>query len=141
MKKSISIALSSLMLIGVLHISVVKHYCMGSVQASKISLSGRPISCGMEDPDNNSPVTGTHLNSHLCDNVINYYAIDNEYIPTFFSGNQLFNPNMDVHNVHLSTPFNSLSLLNSLYTFSSLSPPGSLISSGLELSYICTYRI
>jgi hypothetical protein len=85
MKKVISISLTFLVLTAMLHLSVATHYCGGKIAASKISLSGKLASCGMEDDEKDLPQTDSHFASHCCDNVLVFYGINSIYFPSFSS--------------------------------------------------------
>jgi hypothetical protein len=141
MKKAVSITLSLLILAAMLHVSVVTHYCMGTEEASKISLSGKPISCGMENPESDLPLSGTHFNPQLCENVITFYAVENDYVPASFQGNESPQATSQMINFSIGTPVYSIKPIKSLYKLTSTSPPGELKSTDVELSDICIYRI
>ena len=141
MKKAVSITLSFVILAAMLHVSVVTHYCMGTEEASKISLSGKPISCGMENTESDLPFTGTHLNPQLCENVITSYAVDNNYVPVSLQGNESPQTTSRMINISIGTPVYYIIPVKSLYKLTSTSPPGLLKSTAVELSYICIYRI
>ena len=64
MKKFISISLTFLLLAALFHFSIATHYCGGTIAATKISLSGKLASCGMENDVENSPQSGTYFLSH-----------------------------------------------------------------------------
>jgi hypothetical protein len=139
MKKAISISLTFLMLTAMLHLSVATHYCGGKIAASKISVTGKLATCGMNDVEKNIPQTGLHYTTHCCDNVMASYGIYSIYFPTFSSFPESFHVNYQV----LSTPcgfnFQSLISVNPIYT--SVSPPDELLSSNVDLSDICIFRI
>lgn len=139
MKKCLSISLVFLMLIVTLHLSVATHYCGGKVAASKISLSGKPASCGMEGEEKDMPLPGTSLNSHCCDDIVTYYGIDSNYTPSFFVISDSYQHNFQVYSIPVGLPVNSSAVLQSLYT--SVNPPGVLMSTSVDLSDICVFRI
>src|SRR5512133_1259996 len=99
MKKVISISLTLLMLVALLHFSVATHYCMGKIAASKISLSGDLATCGMENDDNMLPLKGTYFTSHCCDNVLVFCGINSTYFPSFTFVPESFNNDFQVFNV------------------------------------------
>lgn len=139
MKKVFSISLTLLMLITMLHFSVAIHYCQGKEFASKLSLTGKLASCGMEDNEKTLPLTGTNFESHCCDDVVKYIGRDNDYVPSYsfipeffqysFQSSALpsiFSVNYTVYLVHSST---------------NESPPGRLLSTNVDLTDICVFRI
>lgn len=139
MKKVFSISLVLLMLTAMLHLSVATHYCGGKVAASKISLSGKPASCGMEGEEKDMPLPGTNLISHCCDDVVTFYGIDSNYTPSFSFVPDSYQNNFQVFAIPVGLSANSYKGLNSLYT--SVSPPDELMSTSVDLSYICVFRI
>jgi len=122
-----------------LHFSVATHYCHGNVVASKISLSGKLASCGMEGGENDNPFTGTHITTHCCDDVVTYYGIDTYYTPSFSVITTSFQHNFQVFSIPAGLPVNCSAVLKSFYT--NVSPPGTLMSTNVDLSDICVFRI
>ena len=139
MKKVFSISLVLLMLTAMLHLSVATHYCGGNLAASKVSLSGKLASCGMEGTEKDLPLPGTYLNKHCCDDLIAYYGIDSYYTPSFFAISDSFQHNFQVLIIPVDLPVLSSEILKSLYT--NVSPPGALMSTNVDLSDICVFRI
>jgi hypothetical protein len=139
MKKVVSISLTFLMLTAMLHLSVATHFCAGKIAASKISLTGKLATCGMNDDEKNLPPSGSHYTTYCCENVLATYGINSIYFPSFSS----FHESYQVHYQVLSIPKNyniqSLKSVNSIYT--SVSPPDVSLSSNVDLSYICIFRI
>ena len=139
MKKVISISLSILFIAAMLHLSVATHYCSGKVAGSKISLSGKLASCGMEGEESNLPLTGLHFVSHCCDNVLVFCGINSTFFPTVTFVQDSFQHCFHIFSVPADLAFNSLSSLKSGYT--NVSPPGASASSSVDLSDICILRI
>jgi hypothetical protein len=139
MKKVISISLTILMLIALLHFSVATHYCMGKIAATKISLSGELATCGMESDENIQPQTGTHFTSHCCDNVLVYCGINVNYFPSFSIVPESCNSNFQVFNIPASFKICSISTFKSINT--GVRPPGISASSNVDLRAICVFRI
>jgi len=139
MKKVISISLTLLMLIALLHFSVATHYCMGKIASSKISLSGELATCGMENDENQQPQTGTHLGSDCCDNVLVFCGIYSNYFPSFSFVPESYNNNFQVFSLPASLTICSLTSSKSIYT--SINPPGVSASNNVDLSAICVFRI
>lgn len=139
MKKVFSISLSVLMLTAMLHFSLATHYCHGTMAASKVSLSGKLASCGMEGEENASPVTGNFLKSHCCDDVVTTIGVNNDYAPSFSYVPDFFQYNTQVFIIPKGLPVISSLVFNPLYT--NVSPPGELMSTRVDLSDICVFRI
>jgi hypothetical protein len=139
MKKGISIVLLLLMLAAMLHLSVASHFCNGNLAASLVSFSGKPASCGMETDENPAPVHGIIITSHCCDNSITTLAINNFYTPTFSFVLNFFQHNFQVSGIPAILPVISSQLLTE--AFRNGSPPGQTVSTNVDLSDICVYRI
>jgi hypothetical protein len=139
MKKAISISLSVLMILGMAHFSVAKHYCSEMEVASKVSLSGKLASCGMEEETESCPVSGINLTSHCCDDVVSYYGINSNYTPSFSDVPEFFQYNFQVYSIPVGLPVTSADFVKTSYT--SVNPPGALMSTNVDLSDICVYRI
>jgi hypothetical protein len=139
MKKVISISLTLLMLIALLHFSVATHYCMGKIAASKISLSGELATCGMENDENVNPHTGTCFGSDCCDNVLVFCGIISNYFPSFSFVPESYNNNFQVFCLPASLTICSLTSFISINT--SVYPPGVSASNNVDLSSICVFRI
>src|SRR5512133_1860826 len=83
MKKVLSISLSLLMVVAMLHISIAMHYCEGKVVAATVSLSGKLASCGMICQEEELPLQGTNFTSHCCDNTLTFCGTSSNYSPTY----------------------------------------------------------
>ncbi|MFA5820082.1 MAG: hypothetical protein WC854_12495 [Bacteroidales bacterium] len=138
-KKIFSISFVLLMLTAMLHLSVATHYCGGKITASKISLSGKPATCGMEEEEKDFPLSGTHISSHCCDDAMVFYGINASYTPTFTATIDSYQHNFQAFSLSAGLPVNSSAVLQSLYT--SASPPDALMSTNVDLSDICVFRI
>jgi hypothetical protein len=140
-KKVFSILALILLLAVMLHISVARHYCGGELAASKISLSGGLASCGMEGTEESCPhdPPGNHLKSNCCDDVVTLYGFDNTYI----SGNTLvsksFRFTYQILVLHICGAVQKPDPGTLFY--SDVSPPGFLMSTDVDLSDICVFRI
>lgn len=139
MKKGISISLVVLMLAVMLHITVATHYCGGRVAASKVSISGKMASCGMVGEIIDHPLAGAHLNPLCCVDIVVNYAIDNNYSPSYSFVPELFNYNSRIFIFSKGLPVHSSEGLITYY--SNVSPPGRLMSTNVDLSDICVFRI
>jgi hypothetical protein len=139
MKKGFSIFLSILMLATILRLSVATHYCGGKQAASRVSIAGKLAGCGMEVSENEIPLAGTSLTNHCCENVITFYKISSNYAPSFFSVPESFQYNFQLLIPRVKLSVRSYTGINPLY--SNISPTGVLMSTNVDLSGICVFRI
>jgi hypothetical protein len=139
MKKVISVSLSVLFIAAMLHLSIATHYCGGRVAGSKISVSGKLASCGMESVDSDLPLTGLHFVSHCCDNVLVFCGINSTFFPTVTFVQESFEHCFRIFSVPVELARNISEPLKSDYT--NVSPPGASASSSVELADICVLRI
>ncbi len=93
----------------------------------------------MEADESPAPVHGIIIKSHCCDNNITTLAINNYYTPTFSFVLNFFQYNLQVFSVPARLPVISSPLLTGAFTNGS--PPGEPVSTSVDLSDICVYRI
>jgi hypothetical protein len=139
MKKVISISLSLLMLVAILHVSVATHYCGGKEVAMKVSLAGKLADCGMEGSEKQLPQQGTNISKHCCDDIITFCGIDNNYSPKYSFITESFQYNLLVWTIPTESSTKSQS--DNKPSYSNVSPPGALMSTNVDLSNICVFRI
>jgi hypothetical protein len=139
MKKATSISLLILLIAAMLHISVATHYCGGNEVASKVSLTGKLASCGMEGSEKELPPGWINLTKHCCDDVVTFCGTDSNYVPSFTFIQESFQYNFQILAIPTTVATNSLVDLNPLFT--DVSPPGVLMSTSVDLSGICVFRI
>jgi hypothetical protein len=139
MKKLISIFLTFLMLTALFHFSFATHYCGGTIAATKVSLSGKLATCGMESDKNDTPLSELHFVSHCCDNSLTYYGVTNNYNPTFSYVPEVFRQLFSLFNISEVTTLQSATLIKSILT--NACPPGESAFNTVDLSDICVYRI
>jgi hypothetical protein len=139
MKKVVAISLIFLFLSAISHISVATHFCCGNISASKISLSGKLATCGMESDDTNLPIPGSHFSSHCCDNILVFCGINSIFFPSFSFVTKTFHHHIHIFSVPAGLDLQPLASIKSICT--NLSPPGPSASNTVELSDICVYRI
>ena len=139
MKKIISISLTFIMLIASLHFYVAAHYCGGTLMGSKISLSGKLATCGMESAGNDQPLTGFQYTRHCCDNVLVFCGINGTYFPSYSFVPDSYQTNFKIYSVPADNSLNNPGCLKATYTSSG--PPADLISSSVDLASICILRI
>ena len=139
MKKGFSIFLSLLMVVTMLHISVAMHYCEGKEVATTVSLSGKLASCGMTCSEQEIPLQGTNFTRHCCDNTITFCGISSNYSPTYSFVPESYQYNFQVLAIPVELSVKTQPDNNSFY--SNVSPPGALMSTNVDLSNICVFRI
>ena len=139
MKKIISISLTLIMLIALLHFSVATHYCGGTLTGSRISLSGKLATCGMESSGNDIPLTGLEFTTHCCDNVLVYCGINGTYFPSFSFVPESYQTNFLIFSIPADLSVTFPGCLEANCTNSG--PPVNLNSSSVDLSSICILRI
>ena len=128
------------MLTVMLHLTVATHYCGGNVAALKVSLNGKLGSCGMVGCTENDYHPGeAHIFTHCCDDVVTFYATDSNYTPSFFVIPDFYQYILQVFYIPDGLPVHSSAGLILLYTNVNL--PGVLLSTSVDLSDICVFRI
>ena len=93
----------------------------------------------MEDNETTLPLTGTNFTKQCCDNVVTYYGIYNNYFPSFTFVPESFQYNFQSFALPSVFSLNSSAYLIPSYTNGS--PPGMLMSTSVDLSDICVFRI
>jgi hypothetical protein len=139
MKKGISIALVGLLLTAMLHLSVATHYCHGNFAGAKISLSGKLASCGMEGVEIEHSIPGIELKSHCCDDMLIICGTDSNYSPSFYFPPDFYQNILQVFYLPAGLSPVSSEVVKSLFT--NFSPPGELMSTNVDLTDICVFRI
>ena len=139
MKKGISISLTLLMITAMLHFSVAMHYCGGKIAASKISLTGKLATCGMESSEKELPLSGINFSKHCCDDVVIYMLTDNNYTQSFPIVQNSFQHNFQILGMPAGYPVLSPAVSKSIFT--NTGPPGTMMSADVDLSDICVFRI
>jgi hypothetical protein len=139
MKKVISISLVIMMITAMLNISVATHYCGGKEVASKISLSGKLANCGMEGSENAETLPGLKFDKHCCYNVVTFCGTDTNFVPSFSFIPETFQYNIQLILIPSWLTADSFPRLTPLST--DVSPPGALMSTYVDLSDICVFRI
>lgn len=139
MRKGISISLVLLMIAAMLHFSVATHYCGGKIAGSKVSLTGNLANCGMEGSEKESPLPGINFSKHCCDDIVISIITDNNYTPSSSLVQSSFQHNFQILYVSAGDRVHSPAILKSIYT--NASPPGAMMSTNVDLSDICVFRI
>lgn len=139
MKKGVSIALVLLLLTAMFNFSVAVHFCGGKVAASKVSLTGKLASCGMEGSEKRLPLSGTTFTAYCCDDIVTFCGTDNNYTSSFSFVQDSFQYNFQFNSIVAGYPVYSQESINAQYT--DASPPWALMSTDVDLSEICIFRI
>jgi hypothetical protein len=139
MKKVLTILTATIILASGFQISMDRHFCGGNLAGVKISVTGQMASCGMEDPEESYPAGGLLLRTHCCEDIVTVFKIDNNYSPAFSVLTEPINDNLHIYS-------NAADLIRSYKTtltllFTDVSPPGNLMSTDVDLSDICVFRI
>ncbi len=141
MKKAGSISLAFLMIAAILKISVVTHYCGGEKVVSKLSFSAELASCGMEEEsEKDLPLRETFFSNHCCDDSVISCGTDNNYLPSTSFLTESYQFNFKAIDFPLRGLVYSFSDIIIKYSDAS-PPPGVLLSTSVDLSDICIYRI
>jgi hypothetical protein len=139
-KKVFSLSLSLLILAAMFHFTVAIHYCGGKVAASTVSLSGKLATCGMEEcSEKEFPLSGSNFTKHCCDDIVTFCGIDSNYTPSFSFLPESYQYNFQVFSILKGSPVYPIAALKSLIT--NVSPPEALMSTSVDLSDICIFRI
>jgi len=139
MKKGASILFALVILLSGTHLTIATHFCGGNVAASKVSLSGKLASCGMEGTEGSCPLPGNHLATHCCNDQVTTIGIINNFTsPVSFLEENSENI-LQVYNVSESQSFHSITVSSNIYT--SISPPGRFSTNSVSLDDICVFRI
>jgi hypothetical protein len=122
-----------------LHISVAMHYCEGKEVATTVSLSGKLASCGMKCSEEETPLQGTNFSTNCCDDIVTFCGISSNYSPTYSFITESFQYNFQILAIPVDLSAKSETEFNPIY--SNVSPPGALMSTNVDLSDICVFRI
>lgn len=137
MKKFLTILVALLFSSAILHLTVALHYCGGKISDTKISVTGKMASCGMQHEMDLSLVTS--VSSRCCDDETLIYSVDNDYAPSALKTIKAFQNG----SVQFFTGLNSLNnpIFSTSLNYSDTGPPVFSSPSSVSLTRICTYRI
>ena len=137
MKKIFTILFLPLILASGIQVSIDHHYCGGELAATKLSVTGKLASCGMEEQEHtcsNQP----SVDENCCEDQLTYYGINTKYVPEYFK----LSPPSLVKDIPAFPVFNSALNYSDKNNFTSwVLPPGDKIKSSCSLSEICVFRI
>jgi hypothetical protein len=139
MRKGISILFALVMILSGTHLTLAKHYCGGELVDTKLSMTGKLATCGMENDNETDLSSGIEIKTHCCDNNITTIGIINNYIPSV----TLKSKNVEVQTFSFHLPvnllFSSPVALNNISA--NVSPPGIFPLTSVSLDDICVFRI
>ena len=137
MKKIFAILFLPVILASGLQVSIDHHYCGGVLAATKISVTGKLASCGMEEQER-SCSNQTSVEKNCCEDQIKYFGVNSNYIPEY-SNISLSSKGKDIP----ACPQYDLKLYDPevIYHTSWVMPPGDIIKLRPSLSEICVFRI
>jgi hypothetical protein len=139
MRKGLSILFAFILLLSGAQFCIAIHFCGDKIAATKISLSGKLASCGMESNKEISPSPGMHLTSHCCDNKVATIGIINNFTPPVSINTENTQNFQNIYYLPVSQLFYSNTASNVFYT--SISPPGRFAVTSVDLDDICLSRI
>jgi hypothetical protein len=137
MKKVFTIIITTIMLASGMHVSIDHHYCGGKPAGTKLSLTAKLASCGMEAQEH-SCSNQLFFENKCCDDQLTFYSLGSNYFPEDsklsppFSGKKISATH--VLNVVYSSPDHHDFNIRVL-------PPGNKSWSGVSLSRICILLI
>lgn len=142
MKKGVSILIVLVIIFSGVNFTIATHYCGGRVAATKVSLSGKLASCGMQETEESCPLPGNHLTSHCCDNKLTTIGIVNNYtVPVLVSIQKDNTQNLLYKNYSpVNQSFNIISVSNNLCT-NMHHPPWKLLTTEVSPDKICVFLI
>jgi hypothetical protein len=137
MKKILTILIATFLLASGMQVTLDRHYCGGTLADTRISITGKLASCGMEKPELSCPDHQV-FNKKCCEDRVSYFSISSNYYPEYF---KLTYHDSERGTVHLLTgnviADNSCNSDLNYRIF----PPGNYFKSRLTQSEICVFRI
>lgn len=130
-----SIAVSLLLILAGMNVTIASHYCHGALSKTIVSLTGKNASCGMEH--SKQAATETTISSRCCDDVLTEYKVSDDYAPSDIRYSQYFQYfDYFLPEIKLPVPLPT-SFLNHIFK----SPPGNFSVSAVHPEDICVFRI
>ncbi len=138
MRKVLSIPLIALILFSGISVKFATHYCRGSVFATKVSLSGKLATCGMDHHEDNYSQQLT-ITRHCCEDVLSAYTLGNNYLISDYHIDAPGIQGIHFFVIPLNTKIGESTAIN--YIDKKIRPPGmnDLYSPALEA--LCVFRI
>jgi hypothetical protein len=137
MKRLFSILMTMIILASGVQVFIDRHYCGGEFAGSKLSLSGKLASCGMEA---SAPLQSDQpsIDNKCCEDQLSYFGISSKYLPEYF---RLSSPDpvKAISTLITNSCLHSSSDICNLRSW--VLPPGDPLISEVKLSGLCVYRI
>jgi hypothetical protein len=137
MKKIFAILVLPVMFASGINVSIDRHYCGGQLVDTKLSITSKLASCGMEVNETNCSNVPS-VGEKCCEDQLSYYGIYNKFVPEFFNLTIPFEGKDIPTFPGYFAAFNNPDINNSP---SWVLPPGVKLKPGIALSEICVYRI
>ena len=138
MKYLLSIPLIILILFTGINVKIATHYCGGYISGTKISLTGKLATCGMQHSSAKRSLAEVY-NTRCCEDFMTTYSICNNYFPSAYSTDNSEQRPISVFYVACENSADQQKILNKVYT--NIRPPGSDLINHLSPSALCVYRI
>lgn len=139
MRRIVSILMVFMMLLSVINLSVVSHFCQGEIKDVSISVVEQsPLSCGMEDLSAAS-ASGPIFKKQCCENESSSLKVDSNYSPSYSKSLDVFQKEIHHSGILFSEAFRLVVLTSK--TIHSLSPPDIVPIRSVEQADICVFRI
>jgi hypothetical protein len=137
MKKIFSIVLAGLIIASSVHLTIATHYCGGSFEAFRLSVSQEKAGCGME-LRHPACEKGKSIGHNCCTDKLASYLINDSYSPASFHFVKTVSADFAIlfgitNYTALQIPVSDLQITHS--------PPGECMASRVELASICIFRI
>jgi hypothetical protein len=138
MRKGITILFILVMMLSGAHLTVAKHFCGGKVAATKISLSGKLATCGMEGTGGTCPSSGSNLNTHCCNNQVATFGMINIFTAPVSVQSEKSEIIPHIFYLPVARSFYHNQVNNR--SFTDAGPPGEFTASAVNLINICISR-
>ena len=137
MKKVLTILIATFLLAAGMQVTIDHHYCGGNLAGTRLSITGKLASCGMEKPESSCP-GHPGIDKKCCEDQLSFYSISSNYYPEYF---KLTYPTSERGTIYLLT--GNIISDNSYYPDlnNRVFPPGDYFKSRLTQSEICVFRI
>lgn len=137
MKKTFAIMIAAMMITSGMMVTIDRHYCGGKLADTKISLTGKMASCGMETQERNCS-NQLSIDRKCCEDQVSYYGFISKYVPEYLK----LSHSLTWKSISTAPLLNPISRSFDQYGFSTQAmPPGDKSKVHLSLSHICVLRI
>jgi hypothetical protein len=139
MRKGLSILSALIILFSGTQFFIAMHFCGNELAATKVSLSGKLASCGMEGSDEMQTLPGSRLIPHCCENKVTAIGVLCNFTFPVSSFPEYSPKVQSIDYQVISQTLYSQTISDIFYT--SISPPGRFAVSSVNLDDICISRI